>query len=818
MLRTIGCCIAVLLVGASGLDARGQESSSAPAPPVASPYRAAMDRYCVTCHNEKLKTAGLMLDKMDVENVPAGAQVWEKVIRKLRAGAMPPAGAPRPDKDTYDSFASYLETAIDRAAAAHLNPGRPAAVHRLNRTEYANAIRDLLALQIDGASLLPADDTGSGFDNNGDVLIVSPPLMERYMSAAEKISRLAIGDPGIRPIVETYDLPEDLDQQDRVSEDLPLGSRGGIAMSHYFPLDGQYDIKIRLKRTSADAVSGAEIYGITEQRQLDVRLDGVRIKLFKLGGERKGRTETFYVQQSSDEVVSERKAERRLQVEYETSADDGLEMRIPVKAGAHLLGVTFLKDTVKADSEGREGESAGVGSVTIGGPYDAKGSGDTPSRHNIFVCRPGGAQDQVSCAKKILSALARRAYRRPVADGDVQPLLTLYNAGRSRGEFETGIEMALRGILVSPGFLFRVERDPANVAPDSAYRISDIELASRLSFFIWASIPDGELLDLAERGKLKDSAVLEQQVRRMLADSRSKALVDNFTGQWLYLRNLRTKVPDPGVFPDFDENLREAFQRETELFLDSIVHEDRSVVDLLGANYTFVNERLAKFYGIPNVYGSQFRRVTLTNEARGGLLGQASVLTVTSYNSRTSPVLRGKWVLQNILGTPPPPPPPNVPSLKDDKDAKTLTMRQRMEQHRANPACAVCHRVMDPIGFALENFDAIGRFRATSGDSKVPIDVSGALPDGTKFEGPSELRKLLLSHREQFVETMTEKLLTYALGRGVEYYDMPAVREILRSAAPSDYSWSSLVLGIVKSPAFQMRRSQQAPSMAAALR
>lgn len=760
-----------------------------PGTPNAFDPSAVLSRYCITCHNQNLQTAGLMLDAMDLDNVPEGAEVWEKVIRKLRARQMPPAGMPRPDEATYDSFATYLETEIDRAAEARPNPGR-VAIHRLNRAEYANVIRDLLAIDIDGESLLPADDAAHGFDNIGDALTVSPALLERYMLAAEKISRLAIGDSTISPVLNTYEVPDSLVQDDHMNEYLPFGSRGGIAMRHFFPLDAEYVIKIRLKRNNL-----GEILGIDEPKRLDVRLDGSRIQLFAVG--------------------SERHRDRREDVErdydYRSTADEGLEVRFPAKAGTRMVGVTFLKENVQSSGEFRVGRRAvfeGVDSVTISGPYNATGPGETPSRSRIFVCRPTSSEDEEPCARKILSTLARRAYRRPVTEEDIQPLLNLYQTGRSNGGFEAGIQTALRGMLVLPGFLFRLELDPVDVAPGAAYGISDYDLASRLSFFLWSSIPDDQLLDLAEQGQLRDPVVLEQQVRRMLADSRSEALVNNFAGQWLYLRNLGAKAPDSGVFPEFDENLRQAFQRETELFFASIVREDRSVVDLLGADYTFLNERLARHYQIPNVYGSRFRRVTLNDEQRKGLLGQGSLLTVTSYNTRTSPVLRGMWLLENILGTPPPPPPPDVPSLKEDQDTEALTMRERMEQHRENPACAVCHRVMDPLGFALENFDAIGRWRTTSGAADAPVDASGELPDGTRFDGPAELREILLSKREQFVETFTEKLLTYALGRGVEYSDRPSIRKIVREAAP-DYRWSSLILSLVQSTPFQMRRSRE---------
>ncbi len=770
----------------------GQARSGSVAGGPGTDNRALLNRYCVTCHNEKLKTAGLTLDKMDVEKVPENAEVWEKVIRKLRTGAMPPAGLPRPDKAGYDSFATYLETALDRTAAAKPNPGRPG-IHRLNRAEYANAVRELLALDIDGEALLPADDSGYGFDNIGAVLSVSPLLLDRYLSAARQGSRLAVGDPTIRMPVTTYEISPRRWQDDQASEDLSFGSRGGIAIRHRFPLDAEYVLTIRLQKARGNAVTG-----MGSLHELDVRLDGERLKLFTLGGK--------------PAAVDSQKGKPE-------SDDKGLELHLPVKAGTHLLGVTFLKES--SLPEGMEkppliglaleernptkGDPA-VESVAIGGPFNAKGGGDTPSRHKIFVCHPASTRDEEACAKQIFAGLARRAYRRPVNDQDVETLLGFYRDGRKDRDFEAAIGMALEGMLVSPEFLFRIERDPPNVAPGTVYRVSDLELASRLSFFLWSSPPDDQLLGLAERGKLKDGAVLEQQVSRMLADPRSKALVNNFFGQWLGLRSVRDALPDPGAFPEFDESLRQAFQQETDLFLTSMLREDHSVLELLSANYTFVNERLARHYGIPNVYGNRFRRVTLTDEARMGLLGKGSILTLTALPNRTSPVVRGKWVLENLLGTPPPPPPPNVPPLAEGKDAERLTMRQRMEQHRANPVCASCHKQMDPIGFAMENFNAIGEWRTT--EAQHPIDVSGALPDGTKFQGVTELQKIFLSRPEMFGTTVTEKLLTYALGRGVEYYDQPVIRSILREAAPNNYRWSSIILGIVKSAPFEMRTSQ----------
>ncbi|MEE8177626.1 MAG: DUF1592 domain-containing protein, partial [Acidobacteriota bacterium] len=737
---------------------------------------------------------------MDVQNVGENVEIWEKVVRKLRGFTMPPVGLPRPDEQVYESFADYLETELDRVAAAKPNPGRTAVAHRLNRAEYANAVRDLLAIEIDAASLLPADDSG-GFDNFGDLLSVSPALMEKYMSVARKISRPAVGDTTIRPDIATYTLSPFLLQGDRMNEDLPFGSRGGIAVSHYFPLDGEYLIKIRLQRVDNEGFA----IGIAEPHLLDVRLDGARIKLFSVGGENVG---LAMGAGAADALPPDFD-----QAQYERLVDANLEIRFPVKAGKRLVQVAFLKETSAAEgmfpprsqatyAEARLGSmrerawaDPAVSNVSVSGPFNVKGSGDTPSRRKIFVCSPAGAADEEPCARKILSTLARRAYRRPVADADVEPLLGLYRNGRSDGGgFEAGIQMAIEGLLVSTEFLFRIEREPASVAKDSPYRVSDLEMASRLSFFMWSSIPDEELLDVAEKGKLKEPAILEQQVRRMLADPRSKALVDNFAGQWLFLRNVQRANPNRDVFAEFDESLREAFQRETNLFLESMFREDHSVLDLLDADYTFLNERLARHYGIPDVYGSKFRRVTLVDENRRGLLGQGGILTITALANRTSPVMRGKWVLENILAAPPPPPPPNIPALKEKGEGgKDLTMRQQMEQHRANPACAICHNRMDPIGFALENFDAVGKWRAL--DAGSPIDASGVLPDGTKFQGPAELRKALLSRPKIIVNSVTEKLLSYALGRTLEYYDAPAVRSIVRESVSGDYRWSSIVLG-----------------------
>jgi mono/diheme cytochrome c family protein len=753
---------APLTAATIGIVAAGAQT---PSPSV---YRATLDKYCVTCHNARLRTASLLLDEADVDRPETRAAIWEKVLHKLRAREMPPAGVPHPDEATYNRLAAYLETTLDTVAAAHPNPGRPGA-YRLNRLQYANSIRDLIGLEIDAASLLPADDSGYGFDNIGDVLTVSPVLLEKYLSAAATISRQAIGDRSLAPTSTEFSIPPATVQTERESRELPIGSRGGIAVHHHFPVDAEYVIKVRLQR-GKDATT---IVGMSDQRRLDIRLDRGRIGQFRIGGPG-------------------------------PIKDDDLEVRVPVTAGSHLVAATFVKDTVKQEGVlNRTGDTAffeGVGTVSIAGPYNATGSGDSATRRKIFICRPRGADDG-SCATTIVTTLAHRAYRRPIAKEEIPSLMAPYRSGREHGGFENGIRLALQRILVSPDFLFRVEVDPSGVRPGAAYRVSDVELASRLSFFLWSTGPDDELLAAAERGALHDRAALDRQVSRMLSDPRANTLVSNFVGQWLYLRNMEAVLPDPSAFPDFDENLRTALGKETELFFESMIREDRSLLDLLDADYTFLNERLARHYGISGVHGTEFRRVTVTNDERKGLLGKGSVLTVTSYPNRTSPTLRGKFILENLLGSPPPPPPPNVPSLKEDKDASQLTMRQRMEQHRANPVCASCHARMDPLGFALENFDGLGRWRSG-------VDAAGVLPDGTKIDGPIGLRKVLLERKDQFVATATERLLTYALGRGVEPFDMPAVRTIARDAAARDYRWSALITGIVTSVPFQMRRAR----------
>ncbi len=766
------------------------------------PDRSLLDTYCVTCHNARVQTAGLMLDTIDLSQVGVNAELLEQVTRKLRKGQMPPAGRPRPTPATIDAFATSLETALDRAAEASPDPGR-VALHRLNRLEYVNAIRDLLALEIDGTALLPADTSGFGFDNNADVLSVTPALMARYLSAATKISRLAIPSPTIRPASQVFRASEFARQDVRRGEDLPFGTVGGFAFRHVFPLDGEYVFTIRLQRNRV----GGTIRGIDDAHQVELRLDRALLARFDVGGEFQGSDPGILIAIPEEDVDAQRLHTYRL------TADDHLELRATIQAGTHLVAVAFTDRAVltemvpvrprsiQASTFSDDAGHPGIGTLEIAGPYAGTAPKDTASLRQIFTCRPATVRDEAECARQILGTLARRAYRRPVTRSDVDPLLDLYTLGRTGGSFDAGIERALEALLVSPKFLLRIEPRPPGATPGTVYRLGDVELASRLSFFLWSSIPDDELLDLAERGRLSEPTVLEAQVRRMRADPRAVAFLRNFADQWLITRNMLLAEPDPRLFPDFDDTLREAFLQETQLFIESQVREDRSVFDLLRADYTYLNERLAGHYGIPNVYGSHFRRVRLPNDRRHGLLGHASVLTVTSYAHRTSVVLRGKWVLETLLGAPPPPPPPTVPPLEENDRRQPTSLRERMEQHRDNPVCASCHARMDPLGFALEHFDATGRWREDDGGAA--IDAVVTLPDGTHLDSPAAFRDALSS--DEFVRTVAEKLLTYALGRGLEYYDAPAVRQLLRDAAP-DYRWSSFVLGIVKSVPFQMRR------------
>jgi hypothetical protein len=793
--------IGIAALSANYLQPASQESTNS-APSSVSSHRALLNRYCVTCHNERLLTAGLMLDKLDVEDVSKDAEVWEKVVRKLQTGAMPPAGAPRPDQADYLSLTSHLESELDSAWAANPNPGR-AGIHRLNRAEYTNSVRDLLAIDVDAKTLLPTDDSSYGFDNIGDVLTVSPLLMERYLAAARKISRMAVGNPDIQPAEISYQVPRYYMQDDRSSENLPFGSRGGISIQHNFPLDAEYTFRIRLKRS----YDGSIILGLlTKPHRIELSIDSVTVKVLTAGGADVDLGPTLQPSALGDGNEND---------EVAPPADVGLEFRAHVNAGPRRIGISFPREYVSKPEgilrpKGADlSDDLSLGSLIIGGPYNPRGPGDSPSRRTIFSCRPATAQEEEPCAKEILTRLARRAYRRPIGADDLNGLLKSYKTGYNRGGFEAGIELALRSMLVSPDFLFRIEQDPEGIAPNTSYALSDLEIASRLSFFLWSSIPDDELLDLAEQGKLRDPSVLSHQTRRMLADHRSEALVANFASQWLYLRNIEKVVPDPKEFPEFDENLREAFRRETELFFGSMLRENRSVLDLLSADYTFVNTRLARHYGIPNIYGSHFRRVTLSDHNRHGLLGQGSILTVTSYPNRTSPTLRGKWILENLMGSPPPPPPPNIPSLQDrGEDGKIVSMRQQMEKHRADPACAACHARMDPLGFALENFDGLGKWRNSSGGANTPIDSSGVLPDGSRFKGPIGLREILLRRSGGFVGVVAERMFTYALGRGLEYYDAPAIRKLLRASAKEGYLWHTLIDGIVHSAPFQMRRSR----------
>jgi len=762
------------------------------------------DKYCVTCHNQRVKTAGLALDVLDLAQIGEHTEAWEKVVRKLRTGAMPPVGRPRPDKSVTDSVATWLEAGLDRAAVEHPNPGRPT-LHRLNRAEYRNAIRDLLAVEIDPATLLPSDNAAYGFDNNADALSLSAALTERYLEAAAKISQMALGHVRGSAAPETVFVPTDRNQGSRFSDEQPWGSRGGLTFPYYFPVDGEYLFELQLKESGADG----GIMGLTaEPQQLDLSLDRARVWTSIVGG---------------PEIANVRGQERTEKIR------EALRFRLPVKAGAHQVQVYFVQKTtafledlfdpyLRRDPYRAGNGEPGVSSVTITPPLRSVGAAgpsasdaaasDSPSRRRVLVCQPSSPADEPRCAHAIVAALARRAFRRPVTNDDLQVPLARYREGASRGGFETGIELAVRSILVSPTFLFRFESQPEAAAPGTAYRIADLDLASRLSFFLWSSVPDDELLNAAEKKTLQNTVVLERQVKRMLLDPRSAALVSNFAGQWLHIRNVAGLRPSPEVLFHFDDNLRQAFERETELFVESIIREDRSVLDLLDADYTFLNERLAKHYGIPGVFGERFRRVSLPPDSvRRGLLGQGSILTDTSRANRTSPVIRGKWIMENIFGAAPPSPPANVPELKEERDpAKILPMREQMAKHRANPGCASCHAQMDELGFALENFDAIGEWRDIDAAGS-PIDAAAKLPDGTAFKGPVELRKVLRSHADDFLTSLTEKLLTYALGRGLEAADAPAVRRIKREAARANYSFSSLIQGIVVSTPFHMRMS-----------
>ena len=780
--------VAAVLVASSGGTVVGQAPGALVS--TATDARAVVDQYCVRCHNDRRASADVSLEGVDLEQVGAHAETLEKAVRKLRAGAMPPRGIARPEPATYAALTGWLETALDEAAADRPNPGRTEALHRLNRAEYANVIRDLLALEgLNYATLLPGDDASYGFDNIAGVLGMTSTHLDRYVTAARTISRLAVGDVTLPPDGESHIVPPDLTQDYRLDE-LPFGTRGGILIRRYFPVDADYVIRFQ----AFTGIGESE----AEPNFIEVSIDGERV---------------FYEQMKQKPI-------KHTITGADIQANTDWELRVPVAAGFRDVAVTFVQTTfgqaedylqpflrppgISSFRLTRMGGNAGpyVGQVSFTGPFDATGPGDTPSRRRIFTCRPPAeAAAEESCAREILSALALRAYRRPVDNGDVDALMAFYRRGRGQGDFETGIRVGLERLLASPDFLFRIVADSTDLRADDSYAVSDLVLASRLSFFLWSSIPDDELLEAAARGDLSDPAVLERQTRRMLADPKSDAIVENFAGQWLRLRNVDGIDPNAYMFPNFDDNLRHAMRQETELLFETMMREDRSVLELLDADYTFVNERLARHYGMPNIYGSHFRKVPVADENRRGLLGHASILTVTSQSNRTSPVTRGKWVLENLLGLPPPIPPANVPPLEDTELEGTL--RQRMVQHRRNPVCASCHQVMDPLGFAFENFDPLGQWRTE--DAGNPVDAAGQMPDGSPFDGVTGLRAALLARSNVFVATLTERLLVYALGRGLEYYDTPAVRAITRTAAEHDNAFSSLILGIVKSVPFQMR-------------
>ena len=794
--RTVSTALAVLVLCWTPASAPASQTSAAVA--TAAETGAVLKQYCVTCHNDRLRTAGLALNQLDPAKVQQNPAAWEKVVRKLRTGTMPPPGSPRPERTAYATAASWLETELDRTVQS--NPGRPA-LRRLNRAEYGNAIRDLLDLQIDVDALLPPDDSAFGFDNIGDLLDVSPALLERYLTAADRISALAVGDPATAPGSQTYRVRGDQSQATHL-ELLPLGTVGGLMARHNFPLNGEYEIRVTLLRTNLEAIRGLE-----HPHQLEITVDGERVLLETIGGDADPPRPGSTITERSD------------------ATDARLRVRMPVQAGPQEVaaafvrkigeGTTRLRPFVRSNADTYESTGRPhVETFTVLGPFSPKGPGDTPSRRRVFACRPENQNQEGPCARKILSSLAQRAYRRPVSAADLELLLPFYKEGRQKGTFETGIQLALRRLLASPTFVFRAESDPPNAKPGAPYRVSDLELATRLSFFLWSSIPDDTLVDLAARNRLRQPGVLEEQIRRMLADPRADALAENFAGQWLHLRNLENKRPNTDEFPDFDNDLRLAFRREAEMFFASIMREDRGVLEFLTADYTFVNERLARHYGIPNVYGSRFRRVTLGPEfaARRGLLGKGGILMATSQADRTSPVLRGKWILENLLGTTPPPPPANVPPLETKPGTAPRTIRERMASHR-QPACASCHQMIDPLGFALEGFDGVGAWRTQ--ENGRPIDSSSLLADGTPINGVTELRNALVARPDAFAQTLTEKMLVYALGRGLQHYDMPVVRAIVRDAREAgarNYSFSSIVLGIVRSTPFQMRAAPERSS------
>jgi hypothetical protein len=789
-----------------------------------SPQRALLDQYCVSCHNQamvnstpiegenllftQLRGLGMTLDKENVDDVSQNPEVWEKVVRKLRVGVMPPPDNPRPGHEDYSEFRYWLEEQLDQANAEQVNPGRTQAFHRLNQAEYQTVINQLLGLKLDVEELIPADPPDrNGFDNNAEVLSLSPVLMERYVSAAHKIAELAVGATPLGTAIKSYEVPLNLIQNDRLDDELPFGSRGGAAVTHNFPVDGLYRIKVKLQTNYVDFVRGYD-----QPHQIEVSLDGERIDVFEFGGDAPGMPAPYSF--AGNIRGSDDWEEFMMAI-----ADEGFELEIPVKAGPRVIGATFPREIWEAEGIDQPrlfgyhlavtelpDSNPALGSVSIEGPIVSQGPGLTPSREIIFSCVPEDYDAERVCAKEILTGLARKAYRRPLTEDDWLELSEFFESGFNEEGFEKGIQLALERILVAPDFLWRIQQDPPGLPPGENYKITDLDLASRLSFFLWSGGPDEELLSLAENGRLRESGILKSQVTRMMDDPKAEAFIKNFIGQWLYLRNLDNVYPLPSAFPEFDDNLRESFKRETELFFDEQIREDHSLLDLFTANYSFLNERLADHYGVQGIYGNHFRKVSLDGHKRGGLLGHGSLMTVTSYPNRTSVVLRGKFVLDNLLGSPPPEPPPNVPALEESSQTgKQLTMREAMAQHRENPACRVCHAAMDPIGFSLENYDAIGKWRDMF--AGVDVDASGLLPDGAVFNGRKGLENLILDRPTDFVATVTEKLLTYALGRGVEYYDMPTIRSIVRRSEQEDFSWSSLIFGVVESAPFQMRRT-----------
>lgn len=764
-------------------------------------HQATVDSYCVTCHNDALLTAGLSLQHARLDNVPANTEIWEKVLRKLSVQSMPPSGVPRPVPAAYENIAAYLETELDQHAREAPDPGRPA-MRRLNRTEYINSVRDLLGVEINDETILPSDDTMFGFDNVGDVLTLSPLLAEQYIAAARKVRRQALGEADTQPLADIYSVAGSLMQDQRMGEAMPFGSRGGVAIRHHFPMDGEYVVKVRLQRNSREYIRG-----MTDPNQFDLRLNGKSIERIEIGGKKFGKSGPIFSSASAGDPEQER---------YERQGDEALEVRFFTTAGTHDLTVTFLdENTVPEeplypqhtlyDYAQYKGGVTAVHTVAVGGPYNPRGISETASRRKVLTCSPAGGAEP--CAKDILASIAERAYRRAPTELELAELMTFYREGADEG-FEQGIGLGIERILAGPEFLFVLVEQPGDANPGDVFPISDRELATQLALFLWRSVPDAELLELAGERRLAEPGVLKQQVRRMLADPRSETLVTSFASQWLQLGKLNVTQPNTDLFPYFEDNLRQAFREETELFFDYVLRNDRPLLELLDADYSFVNNRLARHYGIPDVYGSHFRKVELADDKRGGLLGQGAILTVTSYPNRTAPTIRGKWILENILGSPPPPPPANVPGLRaENDDGKMLNMRQQMEQHRANPICASCHKAMDPLGFALENYDAIGTWRTVDAASGSPIDASGALPDGTPFTGLAELREVLVANRsEDFILTTIERIMTYALGRGIDHRDGPVMRAVMREAEPDDYRLSSIITAIVQSTPFQMRR------------